>query len=74
MSEQLAEFGRWALLHHRDNDCADIDGGTLQDQAIAFGLLEYVTVDSPCGENCVCVDYADSWPTQCLRLSKGIRP
>jgi len=69
----------WAALgalyeaKSRENDCCDINGGTLQDAAIALGLLEYVTVDNPCGPDgyCYCEDYfgRDEWPVQCLRLS-----
>lgn len=73
VDKQLAEFGRWVLLYHRDNECGDVDGGTLQDHAIALGLLEYVTKDAPCGENCSCAEWTDTWPTQCLRIAKGVR-
>lgn len=65
----LAELGRWCLTESRDNDCGDVDGGSLQDKAIELGLLAYVTVAEPCGEACACMDYyaGDEWPHDCLR-------
>jgi len=68
-----AALGRGCLTESRENGCGDIDGVTLQDAAIDLGLLEYVTVDKPCGTDgdCYCADYygPDEWPAQCLRLS-----
>ena len=65
----LAQLGRWCLTESRGNDCSDIDGGSLQEKAIELGLLAYVTVTEPCGEDCVCTDYyaGDEWPHDCLR-------
>jgi len=68
-----ATLGRGCLIESRVNGCGDVDGVTLQDAAIDLGLLEYVTVDKPCGTDgdCQCADYygPDEWPAQCLRLS-----
>jgi len=68
-----AMLGRGCLTESRENGCGDIDGVTLQDAAIDLGLLEYVTVDKPCGTDgdCYCADYygRDEWPVRCLRLS-----
>jgi len=68
-----ATLGKKCLAESRENGCGDVDGVTLQDAAIDLRLLEYVTVDTPCGTdgNCYCADYygPDEWPAQCLRLS-----
>ena len=65
----LAQLGRWCLTESLGNDCSDIDGGSLQEKAIELGLLAYVTVTEPCGEDCACMDYyaSDEWPHECLR-------
>jgi hypothetical protein len=67
----LAALGRWALLEHRDHECGDIDGGSLQDKAKALGLLVTVRVTEPCGEYCPCAEWGD-FPQECLRLAEGI--
>ena len=65
----LEKFGRWCLLEMRQDGGDDIDGGTAQDEAVRLGLLGYVTVAEPCGENCFCAEYygSDEWPIRCLR-------
>lgn len=37
----------------------DLDGGTLQDAAVAHGLLVPETRHEPCGEGCNCAENAD---------------
>jgi len=68
-----AILGVQCLAESREKGYCDVDGGAVQDVAIALGLLEYVTVDKPCGTDgdCQCADgYGpDEWPAQCLRLS-----
>ena len=65
----LAQLGRWCLAESRHPVPGDIDGGSLQEKAIELGLLAYVTVTEPCGEDCACMDYyaSDEWPHECLR-------
>lgn len=64
----LAAFGRKVLDEHRE-EFGDLDGEWLQETAIKCGLLKYVTVDTPCGDECRCAEYygQDEWPVQCLR-------
>jgi hypothetical protein len=38
----------------------DLDGGTLQDAAVAHGLLVPETRHEPCGESCSCAENADA--------------
>lgn len=35
----------------------DVDGGTIQDLAVKYGLFDVVTVTAPCGDNCHCVEF-----------------
>jgi hypothetical protein len=70
--EKLIDFARWVIMEHRQ-DCADIDGGSIQDKLVEFGLLAEVTVTEPCGENCACVEYGD-FPQTCLRVIDGVLP
>lgn len=42
-----------------------IDGDDLREQAVALGLLEARTVDSPCRPSCAC----DRFPVQCYFLT-----
>ena len=38
----------------------DLDGDTLQDAAVAHGLLKPETRHEPCGEGCNCAQYAEA--------------
>lgn len=38
----------------------DLDGGTLQDAAVAHGLLVPETRHEPCAEGCCCAENADA--------------
>ncbi len=60
----LEQFGLACLKESR-SELADLDGGWLQDKAEELGLLVWVPVTEPCGENCRCEDF----PTECLRYS-----
>jgi hypothetical protein len=63
---KLMEFGRFCLDQHRE-DNGDIDGGWLQDEAKALGLLVEVEVTEPCCENCWCAEHHGEFPCKCLR-------
>jgi hypothetical protein len=47
----------------------DVDGGFLQDAALACGLLTPVTATEPCGENCQCAEF-DDFPQTCYRKTR----
>ena len=64
----LAKLGKWVLDMRAEHDCADLDGGDIQDKAVELGLLEGVKVTESCGENCNCAEYGD-FPLTCFRLS-----
>ena len=63
--EALESFGRWCL--DQVHEQADIDGWLVQVEAKRLGLLVYVTVTEPCGENCSCAEYSREFPAECLR-------
>jgi len=65
----LERFGQWALLELRQDGGGDIDGGAGQDKMLELGLIGYVTVAEPCGENCRCAEYYDEFPAECLRAT-----
>jgi len=44
----------------------DADGGSIQDLAVALGLLKEVTATEKCGEACACAEVS-GFPTQCFR-------
>lgn len=60
------EFGRWYFREMRTNGGGDIDGGAAQDKALELGLLQWVTVTEPCGEDCNCMLYGE-FPQECLQ-------
>ena len=70
----LARYGLAILEMHRE-DCGDVSGDTLQDEAERCGLLTHVTVTEPCGDECRCAEYyaGDEWPVECLRYSPAAR-
>ncbi len=65
----LAKLGAWALDTSREH-MSDVDGGDIQDQALGLGILEEVTMEAPCSEYCVCAEYYDEFPAQCMRYTK----
>ena len=67
----LEKFGRWCLTELRGDG---IDYCAARDKAIELGLLGYVTVTEPCGENCDGEEWCVAFPIECLRetpLAKG---
>lgn len=72
IGEKLIEFARWAIAEHRE-ECADVDGASIQDKLVELGLLVEVPVTEPCGEGCTCAEYGD-FPQTCLRLAEGVFP
>lgn len=65
----LERFGRWCILEMRTDGGGDIDGGAAQDKALELGLLGFVTVTEPCGDDCRCAEYYDEFPAECLLAS-----
>lgn len=59
-------FGR-AILAERDG----WDGFDLQDLGVEHGVLIAISVTEPCGDGCVCAEYADEWPTTCYRVPEA---
>lgn len=68
--EPVARYGLAVFDEHR-TECGDIDGGTLQDLAQKFGLVEEVRVTESCGAGCHCVDW-DDFPQDCLRDTEAL--
>lgn len=58
---------------HRGDGCepGGVDGGTIQDAAIKFGLLEERTVTGPCCACCACADVG--FPTTCYFPSELLK-
>ena len=69
-TERLMAFVGAVMEEHRhDGEPGDVDGGVLQDMAVAHGLLVEVTVTEPCDpEFCVCAETVN-FPTTCYRNS-----
>ena len=63
----MPDFRRFAerIMQHWPE--GDVDGGDLQDLAIACGLLTPVTATEPCGEGCWCAEYHGDFPVTCYR-------
>jgi hypothetical protein len=51
--------------HRQDGYPSDVDGGTIQDAAVKYGLLVEREVTEPCGETCTCAEVTD-FPTTCF--------
>ncbi|QDP51249.1 MAG: hypothetical protein Unbinned7913contig1002_4 [Prokaryotic dsDNA virus sp.] len=47
-------------------DGNDIDGGSMQDIAERFGLIEKVIATEPCCEDCICAEVME-FPAECYR-------
>jgi len=62
MQAEIDQLRGFALRLMESWPCGDLDGGELQDAAVAFGLLELRTPapTEPCGENCGCAEYASA--------------
>ena len=70
----LARLGLWVLEELREH-ASDIDGGDVQDQAEAFGVVAEQPADpATCGERCPCAEagadvcYRDTDATRAARL------
>jgi hypothetical protein len=82
--DKLARFAVWAIEMHRDHECADIDGASIQEALVDFGILTEHTMTEPCGECCVCADFGEQDEWQCYVLAddvcavrdaiKGVKP
>ena len=72
IEKSLARFGKRILLAHRENECCDIDGGTIQEIAEQERLLIKVRVTESCGDDCHCAEWSD-FPQDCLRLNPEVR-
>ncbi len=72
--QKLAAFGSAMLHAHRGTqacEVGDIDGGTCQDLALKFGVLEARQVKEACGESCVCAEVTD-FPAECYFVPADI--
>lgn len=68
-AERWAAFGRAVMAQHKDNDCGDVDGGSLQELGVQTGVLEIVEAKGPCAEEgCMCAATCDDWPVDCYRV------
>lgn len=52
VSKDILEASNWP-------DGGDLDGGTLQDILVKWGILTPVIAHEACGEHCVCAEYYD---------------
>jgi hypothetical protein len=50
----LVRFALAILSQHRDNECADVDGGFIHETAMECGVLVGEMRTIPCGERCAC--------------------
>ncbi len=70
---RLAALGAWALMAHRnDGEPGDVDGASIQDQALELGLLQSRAVAQACGDACACAGFVD-FPTQCLFIPDDVQ-
>lgn len=63
----LEKFGRWCLTEMSGDGGHDIACEAAQDKAIELGLIGYVDVAEPCGDECHCAEYHGQFPAECLR-------
>lgn len=47
-----------------------LEGGDVQERAVAAGLLVPTEMREPCGDNCACADVTD-FPTTCYRFNSA---
>lgn len=69
--DQLKQFAQWVLRP----DCVyyeDLEGGEIQDQAEAHGLVVSTLIAEPCCEQCSCAGFAD-FPVTCYRLADWMK-
>ena len=53
--EKLRNFTNWLFDEMQGH--GDLDGGTFQDKAVEFGLLEPHTPKEPCSDACRCAEF-----------------
>ena len=70
--ERLARFALWAIHLHRENECADIDGCSIQEKLVESGILHEKTVTESCGDHCVCMEFGEQDEWQCYFLSDEV--
>ena len=73
--KKLAAFGAKVFLSSRSRDGAgcDVDGGDVQDWALAAGLLEEREVKEACSpEDCICAEVSD-FPTTCYFMPADVQ-
>ncbi len=70
-TSKLAAFGAAMLHAHRDG-MSDIDGATVEEQALKCGVLEARQATEPCGDSCACAE-ATHFPTECYFVPAGVR-
>lgn len=67
-NKQLRKFARSALDYYwglkKDDFC-------LEEEAVSLGIAEYIMVDKPCGNNCLCEHFDAEFPVECCRLKKN---
>ncbi len=68
-AERWAAFGRAVMAQHKDGDCGDVDGGSIQEIGVRTGVLQIVEVKEPCAEEwCMCAEYLVDGPVDCYRV------
>ena len=53
-------------------DGCDLDGGSIQDMAEKYGLVEEVKMTERCGESCICAEM-DDFPLTCYRYTEAFK-
>lgn len=70
--EALAALGASVLRQwHNEGERGDLDGGWIQEEAARLGVLVPVERTEPCGDTCVCAEYADP-PFTCYEIRGDI--
>ena len=70
VAREAAAFAGLVLAESRDS-LADLDGGWIQDTAVACGMLEAVEVTEACNpDNCMCAECGD-FPATCYRYTQS---
>ena len=68
-AERWAAFGRAVMAQHKDGDCGDVDGGSIQELGVQTGVLQIVEAKEPCAEEgCMCAATCGDWPVDCYRV------
>ena len=53
-------------------DGCDLDGGSVQEMAEKYGLVERVTMTERCGDTCICSEM-DDFPLDCYRYTDAFK-